>query len=83
MASWVTDWAEKGGHLLNSLDIHVASLLKGDATEAANGVPAPSGPSLRADTPPGDSEDPPMLNSNSKELYVFHFCFLHDFVSFF
>ncbi|KAL5963615.1 Golgin subfamily A member 5 [Taenia solium] len=28
MASWMTDWAEKGGSLLNSLDSHVASLLQ-------------------------------------------------------
>ncbi|KAL5103771.1 Golgin subfamily A member 5 [Taenia crassiceps] len=28
MASWMTDWAEKGGSLLNSLDSHVANFLQ-------------------------------------------------------
>ncbi|VDO02409.1 unnamed protein product, partial [Rodentolepis nana] len=33
MSSWMTDWAEKGGSLLNQLDSRVASLLKNDANE--------------------------------------------------
>lgn len=33
MTSWMTDWAEKGGSLLNSLDSRVASLLKNDVNE--------------------------------------------------
>ncbi|KAM7538524.1 hypothetical protein Aperf_G00000058025 [Anoplocephala perfoliata] len=33
MASWMTEWAEKGGTLLNSLDTRVANLLKNDGGE--------------------------------------------------
>lgn len=33
MTSWVADWAERGGTLLNSLDVRVANLLKNDIGE--------------------------------------------------
>lgn len=48
MASWMTDWAEKGGSLLNSLDNHVASFLQ-PANSAI--VPPPVIP-RREQTPP-------------------------------
>uniref|UniRef100_A0A5K3FBH3 Leucine zipper transcription factor-like protein 1 n=1 Tax=Mesocestoides corti TaxID=53468 RepID=A0A5K3FBH3_MESCO len=68
MVSWVSDWAEKGGSLLNSLDNQVASFLKNDSTLSPPPVPQ------RKITPPTavvkPSANNPSLTSEMKPAEI-------------